>query len=150
MNSLIRNLVFWSLFGIGLIIVIVGGCAIAFDFVELGTDIVLYGGAFTFSILAILSVFLGVVVMGAISDPKTLIKLVAGVIGIILIVGTAWLISKPWADPVQPMGYLGEAVSASQIRLTDVMLNLTWILLGGTAVALVIYIINLFIGAISK
>ena len=105
MNSLIRNLVFWSLFGIGLIIIIVGGCAIAFDFIELGTDIVLYGGAFTFAILAIISVFLGVVVMGAISDPKTLIKLVAGVVGIILIVGTAWLISKPYLL-VAPIAYL--------------------------------------------
>ena len=131
MNNLVRNIVLWGLFGIGVVICVVCAFLLGSD-VELGTDVILYG-AYAFAFVAIAAVVFSVVVMGAINDPKSLIKLGAG-IGII---GVVVLIAWALAPGTQPIGYLGEPVSEGTLTLTDTFLNLTYMLLAGTVIALI-------------
>ena len=96
-------------------------------------DVMLYC-AYAFALVAILAVLFGVVVIGGINNPKSLLKLGLGVVVIAVIIGGAYVL----APGTPAVGYLGEPVSDGTLKLTDTILNLTYLLFGGALAALVV------------
>ena len=99
--------------------------------------------AYAFALITIAAVVFGVVVIGGINNPKSLLKLLAGLVVIVAVVAVAYVL----APGTPAVGYLGEPVSDSTLKLTDTMLNLTYFLFGGALLALVA---GWIIGAIRK
>ena len=95
-------------------------------------DNILYG-ADVFAALTIAAVFFGVVVIGGINNPKSLLKLLLGLVVIAAIVAGAYFL----APGTPAVGYLGEPVSDATLKLTDTILNLTYLLCGSAILALV-------------
>ena len=95
-------------------------------------DIMLYC-AYAYALIAISAVLFGVVVVGGMNEPKSLVKLGVGIVAIAVIVVLAWAL----APGTPAVGYLGEPVSEGTLKLTDTILNLTYLLFGGSLVALV-------------
>ena len=89
--------------------------------------------AYAFALIAILAVLFGVVVIGGINNPKSLLKLGLGVVAIAVIIGGAYML----APGTPAVGYLGEPVSDGTLKLTDTVLNLTYLLFGGAIAALI-------------
>ena len=121
-----------ALFAIGALLSVLG-FAIGFDANgDAPVDIMLYC-AYAYALVAIVAVLFGVVVIGGMNEPKSLIKLGIGIAAIVVIVVLAWLL----APGTPAVGYLGEPVSEGTLKLTDTVLNLTYLLFGGSLVALV-------------
>ena len=95
-------------------------------------DTILYG-AYGYALVTILAVVFGVVVIGGINNPKSLLKLVGGVVAIVAVIAGAYFL----APGTPAVGYLGEPVSDGTLKLTDTVLNLTYLLMGASLVALV-------------
>ena len=90
--------------------------------------------AYGYALIAILSVLMGVVVIGGINEPKSLLKLFLGLVGAAAIVAVAYFL----APGTPAVGYLGDPVSDQTLKMTDTFLNLTYFLFGGAIVALVV------------
>ena len=90
--------------------------------------------AYAFAAITILAVLFGVVVIGGMNNPKSLLKLLAGLVVIAAIVAVAYVL----APGTPAVGYLGEPVSDGTLKLTDTVLNLTYLLFGGALLALVV------------
>ena len=90
--------------------------------------------AYAFAAITILAVLFGVVVIGGINNPKSLLKLVLGLVVIAAIIAGAYFL----APGTPAVGYLGEPMSDATLKLTDTILNLTYLLFGGALVALVV------------
>ena len=99
--------------------------------------------AYAFALIALLAVVLGVVVIGGINNPKSLLKMVLGLVAIAAIVAVAYTL----APGTPAVGYLGEPVSDGTLKLTDTVLNLTYFTFGLSIVALVI---GWIVGAVRK
>ena len=99
--------------------------------------------AYAFALITVAAVVFGVVVIGGINNPKSLLKLLAGLVAIVAVVAVAYVL----APGTPAVGYLGEPVSDGTLKLTDTMLNLTYFLFGGALLALVA---GLVIGATRK
>ena len=95
-------------------------------------DNILYG-AYGFAALTIAAVFFGVVVIGGINNPMSLVKLVIGLVVIAVVIAGAYFL----APGTPAVGYLGEPVSDATLKLTDTILNLTYLLCGSAILALV-------------
>ena len=95
-------------------------------------DNILYG-AYGFAALTIAAVFFGVVVIGGINNPMSLVKLLIGLVVIAVIIAGAYFL----APGTPAVGYLGEPVSDGTLKLTDTILNLTYLLCGGSILALI-------------
>ena len=121
-----------ALFVVGVVLSFLG-FAVGF---EMGgnapVDVMLYC-AYAYALIAILAVVFGVVVIGGMNDPKSLLKLGIGLAAIAAIVAGAYLL----APGTPAVGYLGEPVSDGTLKLTDTILNLTYLLFGGSIVALI-------------
>ena len=89
--------------------------------------------AYAFALITIAAVVFGVVVIGGINNPKSLLKLLAGLLAIVAVVAVAYEL----APGTPAVGYLGDPVSDGTLKLTDTMLNLTYFLFGGALLALV-------------
>ena len=89
--------------------------------------------AYAFAGIAILAVLFGVVVIGGINNPKSLLKLLAGLVAIAAIIAVAYVL----APGTPAVGYLGDPVSDGALKLTDTILNLTYLLFGGSIAALI-------------
>ena len=89
--------------------------------------------AYAYAIVTILAVVFGVVVIGGMNNPKSLVKLVLGLVAIVAVVALAYVL----APGTPAVGYLGEPVSDATLKLTDTFLNLTYFLFGGALIALV-------------
>ena len=99
--------------------------------------------AYAFLAITIAAVLFGVVVISGINNPKSLLKLLLGLaIGAVIIAGAYML-----APGTPAVGYLGEPVSDGTLKLTDTILNLTYLFFGGALFALVA---GWVIGAIRK
>ena len=90
--------------------------------------------AYAFAAVAIAAVLFGVLVIGGMNNPKSLLKLLLGVVAIAAVVAVAYVL----APGTPAVGYLGEPVSGGTLKLTDTILNLTYFLFGGAVVALVV------------
>ena len=121
-----------ALFVIGVVLSVLG-FAIGFEVRgDAPVDIMLYC-AYAYALIAILAVLFGVVVIGGMNEPKSLIKLGLGIVAIAVIIVLAWML----APGTPAVGYLGEPVSEGTLKLTDTVLNLTYLLFGGSLIALV-------------
>ena len=99
--------------------------------------------AYAFALIALLAVVLGVVVIGGINNPKSLLKMVLGLVAIAAIVAVAYTL----APGTPAVGYLGDPVSEGTLKLTDTVLNLTYFTFGLSIVALVL---GWIVGAVRK
>ena len=90
--------------------------------------------AYAFALITILAVLFGVVVIGGMNNPKSLLKLFAGLVVIVAVVAAAYVL----APGTPAVGYLGEPVSDGTLKLTDTILNLTYFLFGGSILALIV------------
>ena len=90
--------------------------------------------AYAFAAVAIAAVLFGVLVIGGMNNPKSLLKLLLGVIAIVAVVAVAYVL----APGTPAVGYLGTPVSDGTLKLTDTILNLTYLLFGGAILALVV------------
>ena len=99
--------------------------------------------AYAFAATALLAVVFGVVVIGGINNPKSLLKLVLGLVAVGAVIAVAYVI----APGTPAVGYLGEPVSDGTLKLTDTVLNLTYFTFGLSIVAL---IVGWIVGAIRK
>ena len=125
----------WVLVALFVIGVVLSFLGFAVGFEKAGNapvDVMLYC-AYAYALVAVIAVVFGVVVIGGINDPKSLIKLGIGIVAIAAIVLCAWLL----APGTPAVGYLGEPVSDGTLKLTDTILNLTYLLFGGSIVALI-------------
>ena len=89
--------------------------------------------AYGFSALTIAAVVFGVVVIGGINNPMSLVKLLIGLVVIAVVIAGAYFL----APGTPAVGYLGEPVSDATLKLTDTILNLTYLLCGGAILSLV-------------
>jgi ABC-type antimicrobial peptide transport system permease subunit len=89
--------------------------------------------AYAFALVAVLAVAFGVVVIGGINNPKSLLKLLLGLVAIAAVIAVAYVL----APGTPAVGYLGEPVSDGTLKLVDTVLNLTYFLFGGALLALV-------------
>ena len=96
-------------------------------------DVLLYC-AYAYALITLLAVVFGVVVIGGINNPKSLLKLLGGVVAIVAVIAGAYFL----APGTPAVGYLGEPVSDGTLKLTDTVLNLTYLLMGASLVALVV------------
>ena len=96
-------------------------------------DVMLYC-AYAFVGIALAAVVLGVVVINGINNPKSLLKMVLGLVALAAIVAVAYTL----APGTPAVGYLGEPVSDATLKLTDTMLNLTYLLCGGAILSLIV------------
>ena len=90
--------------------------------------------AYAFAAIAILAVILGVVVIGGINNPKSLLKLLLGLVVIAGVIAVAYVL----APGTPAVGYIGPEVPAGTLKLTDTLLNLTYLLFGASILSLVI------------
>ena len=98
---------------------------------------------YAFAGLALLAVVFGVLVIGGINNPKSLLKILLGLVAIAAIVAVAYVL----APGTPAVGYLGEPVTDGTLKLTDTVLNLTYFTFGLSIVAL---IIGWVVGAVRK
>ena len=90
--------------------------------------------AYAFAGVTILAVLFGVIVIGGINNPKSLLKLLLGIVAIAAVVAVAYVL----APGTPAVGYLGDPVSDGTLKLVDTVLNLTYLLFGGAVLALVV------------
>ena len=86
-----------------------------------------------YALITVLAVVFGVVVIGGINEPKSLLKLLLGLVAGAAIVAVAYFL----APGTPAVGYLGDPVSDQTLKMTDTFLNLTYLLFGGALAALV-------------
>ena len=125
--------ILWALFIVGVVFSFYG---FAVGFESNGNapvDMLLYC-AYAFAAITILAVVFGVVVIGGINNPKSLLWLLVGIVVIAALIGGAYLL----APGTPAVGYLGEPVSDATLKLTDTVLNLTYLFCGGALLALVV------------
>ena len=89
--------------------------------------------AYGYAAVAILAVLFGVVIIGGINNPKSLLWLLVGLVVIAAIIAGAYIL----APGTPAVGYLGEPVSEGTLKLTDTILNLTYLLFGASILSLV-------------
>ena len=99
--------------------------------------------AYAFALTTLLAVVFGVVVIGGINNPKSLLKLLLGLV----IGGAVIAVAYVLAPGTPAIGYLGEPVSDGTLKLVDTVLNLTYFFFGG---ALLTLVVGWIIGAIRK
>ena len=90
--------------------------------------------AYAFAAVTVLAVVFGVVVIGGINNPKSILKLLLGVVAIVAVVAAAYML----APGTPAVGYLGTPVSDGTLKLTDTVLNLTYLLFGAAILSLVV------------
>ena len=130
-----EKIIKWVLVALFVVGVVLSFLGFAVGFEKAGNapvDVMLYC-AYAYALIAILAVIFGVVVIGGMNDPKSLVKLGIGIAAIAVIVLLAWVL----APGTPAVGYLGEPVSDGTLKLTDTILNLTYLLFGGSIVALI-------------
>ncbi len=88
---------------------------------------------YAFALVTILAVVFGVLVIGGLNNPKSLLKMGLGLVVIAVIVGAAYML----AAGTPAVGYLGDPVSDATLKLTDTVLNLTYLFFGASLLALV-------------
>ena len=99
--------------------------------------------AYAFALTTILAVVFGVVVIGGINNPKSLLKLLLGLVAGGAVIAVAYVL----APGTPAIGYLGNPVSDGTLKLVDTVLNLTYFFFGG---ALLTLVGGWIIGAIRK
>jgi hypothetical protein len=105
-------------------------------------DMLLYC-TYAFAAIALFAVLLGVLVIGGLNNPKSLLKILAGLVAVAAIAAVAYVL----APGTPAVGYLGEPVSDGTLKLTDTILNLTYFTFG---VAILSLVVGWIVGATRK
>ena len=122
----------WVLFILG-VVASFFGFIVGFDKNgDMPVDTMLYC-AYAMVAIAIVAVLLGAVVITAINNPKSLIKLGIYLVGAAVIIAGAYLL----APGTPAVGYLGEPVSDMALKLTDTLLNLTYLCCGLAIISII-------------
>ena len=103
------------------------------DFGGNAVDILLY---WTYAMLG-LALFSWVIIgliVGTKNDPKSLVKIGIVILGVAVLCLIAWVLAK--GEPA--LGYTGTPVSGGTLKLTDTILNLTYIVGGAAIVAIIV------------
>ena len=108
----------------------VWGYAIGFNDASVDT---LFYWAYVLMIIGIAAAILFGIAISAINNPKNLIKMAIELVAAVVVVGAVYLLSS--GAPAQ--GYIGPEVSQMTLKLTDTVLNLTYILCAVTILAIV-------------
>ncbi|MBR0028758.1 MAG: hypothetical protein IJP55_00735 [Bacteroidales bacterium] len=129
----LNKIIKWCM--IALIVVSVGLLIWGFskDFAGNAVDVLLY---WTYCMLG-LAVFSWIVIgliVGAKNNPKSLVNIGIILVGVAALCLVAYLLAK--GDPA--VAYNGPAVSAGTLKLTDTILNLTYIVGGAAIVAIIV------------
>ena len=132
----------WVLLIAGVVISVYGFVAGFETNNALPVDVIL-GWAYAMVGLGLASVVLVGLYVTATTNPKGLIKLLIELLAAAVIIGGAYLL----APGTPAVGYLGEPVSDMTLKLTDTILNLTYLCCGG---AILVIIVGEIIAAIRK
>lgn len=129
----LNKIIKWCM--IALIVVSVGLLIWGFskDFADNAVDVLLY---WTYCMLG-LAVFSWIVIgliVGAKNNPKSLVNIGIILVGVAALCLVAYLLAK--GDPA--VAYNGPAVSAGTLKLTDTILNLTYIVSGAAILAIIV------------
>ncbi|MBQ6557115.1 MAG: hypothetical protein IJP39_10660 [Bacteroidales bacterium] len=129
----LNKIIKWCM--IALIVVSVGLLIWGFskDFADNAVDVLLY---WTYCMLG-LAVFSWIVIgliVGAKNNPKSLVNIGIILVGVAALCLVAYLLAK--GNPA--VAYNGPAVSAGTLKLTDTILNLTYIVGGAAIVAIIV------------
>ncbi len=123
----------WVLLILGAVIGVYGFIVGFDDNSNAPVDYVLYW-AYAMVAVALIAVLLGVVVINTMNDPKNLLRLGIGILAIVVVVGAAYLL----APGTPAVGYLGGPVSDATLKLTDTILNLTYLCCGGAILSILV------------
>jgi len=126
----------WVLMAIGVLLVVLGFIKgwPSLGQPDNGTVTPLLNWAYVLLIAAIACIVIFGIAIKAMNDPKSLIKLLIGLVAVAVVVGIVYAISK--GSPA--IGYNGEPVSAFTLKYTDTLLNLTYLLAGLAVVAIIV------------
>ena len=123
----------WVLFILG-VVVSVYGFIVGFDSNgDAPVDAMLYY-AYAMVVIALVAVILGAVVITAINNPKSLLKLGLYLVGAAVIIAGAYFL----APGTPAVGYLGAPVSDATLKCTDTLLNLTYLCCGLSVVSIIV------------
>ena len=133
----------WVLIAISLVLLVLGfvkgfPATVAEDN---GTVDLLLNWAYIILGLAVACVIIVGIVIAAINDPKSLVKLLVGLVAIAAVCFVVYLLSKSSV----PLGYHGEIPSDGTLKLVDTVLNLTYL---SGALAILSIVVGEIIGAI--
>ena len=108
----------------------VWGYAVGFNDASVNT---LFYWAYVLMIVGIAAAVLFGIAISAINNPKNLIKMGIELVAVVVVVGAVYFLSS--GAPAQ--GYIGPEVSHMTLKLTDTVLNLTYILCAVTILAII-------------
>ena len=103
------------------------------DFGGNSVDVLLYWTYIMIGLALFCVIIVGLIVDASI-NPKSLVGLGIGVVGLAVLIIVSWLLAK--GEPA--LAYNGPAVSASTLKLTDTVLNLTYIMGAAAIVAIIV------------
>ena len=96
-------------------------------------DVLLYWTYIMLGLAVFSWVIIGLIV-GTKNNPKSLIKIGLVLVGVAVLCLIAWLLAK--GEPA--VGYTGAPVTGGTLKLTDTILNLTYIVGGAAIVAIIV------------
>lgn len=108
----------------------VWGYAVGFNDASVNT--LLYW-AYALVVVGIVAAVLFGIAISAINNPKNLLKMLIELVVVVVVVGAVYLLSSG----APAMGYVGKEVSPMTLKLTDTVLNLTYILCALTVLAII-------------
>lgn len=126
MNKIIKW-VMWALIAVGVAVTVY---AFATDFSEASIDTLLYW-AYAMVGAAVVSILCGIGAEAKV-NPKALIKYAVYLVGAAALIGVAYVL----APGTPAIGYNGAPVTDQTLKLTDTILNLTYITLAASIVAI--------------
>ena len=125
----IVNITLWVLMIVSTAIT-VWGYAVGFNDASVNT--LLYW-AYALVVVGIAAAVLFGIAISAINNPKNLLKMLIELVVVVVVVGAVYLLSSG----APAMGYVGKEVSPMTLKLTDTVLNLTYILCALTVLAII-------------
>ena len=106
------------------------GYAVGFN--DQSVDTLLYW-AYALVVVGIVAAILIGITISAINNPKSLVKMGIELVAVVVVVGAVYFLSSG----APAVGYVGKEVSAMTLKLTDTVLNLTYILCAVTILAII-------------
>ena len=105
----------------------------ATGFNDISVDTLLYW-AYVLVIVGVAAAILYGLTVSAINNPKNLIKMGIELVAVVVVVGVVYFLSSG----APAVGYVGKEVSPMTLKLTDTVLNLTYILCALTVLAIIL------------
>lgn len=106
--------------------------AYATGFTDAAVNTLLYWAYAMVGVGIFSAVIIGIVI-SAVNNPKSLIKMGLGLVAVAAVVGIAYVLAPGSAA----LGYVGPEIPASTLKLTDTILNLTYFTCGAAVCAII-------------